>query len=61
MKAVAFFILTLITVATALPLPEPTYINYDDLSNADKAALKGNGQANPYNRGCSAIDRCRNN
>jgi len=62
MKAVAFFILTVITFATALPHPEPAYIEYGALSkDANSKASKGEGQANAYDRGCSAIDHCRHN
>jgi len=59
MKALEkFFILTLITAATTLPLPEPTYIDYGALA-ADRSSKVVNAQSNPYHRGCEAAERCR--
>jgi len=62
MKALALFIVSLIVVATALPVanPGPKYISYNALAkDLPKDGVGNPGQANPPNRGCEAIFRCR--
>ncbi|KAF5595042.1 ralfl33 precursor, partial [Fusarium pseudocircinatum] len=60
--------LSLVTFVTAVPVAQSGEISYGALNHdripcsvkgASAASCRPGAEANPYNRGCSAIEKCR--